>query len=264
MVYINDNKLNNIKLNYNNFFVVMDFDRTITSGDSLGSWSVLENPNFMNPKFKEESNTLIEKYYPLELDYSIDEETKTMYMQEWYTKNMNLFYKYNLTHDILMNCVKNSNIKFRDGFLDFFDILHRNNIPVIILSAGIGNVIEELLKLNDCYYDNVSIISNFIKFENNMMLPFTDKMIHSSNKSLDVAKFDNNLLDKDFILLFGDLIEDLSMISKSDLDRTISFGFLEANVKENLDLYKKSFDVVLTDNSSFYDVNKILSDFYNL
>lgn len=264
MIYINDNKLNSIKLNYNNFFVVMDFDRTITADDSLGSWAVLENTNFMNPKFKEESADLVKKYYPYELDYSIDDKTKSAYMQEWYTKNMDLFYKYNLTHDILINCVKNSNIKFRNGFLNFFYDLHRKNIPVVILSAGIGNVIEELLKLNNCLYDNVFIISNFIKFKDNIMLPFNDNMIHSSNKSLNVINFNNNFFNKDFILLFGDLIEDLNMVPKNDLPRTISFGFLEINVEENLDLYKKSFDVVLTNNSSFVDVTTLLNNFYNL
>ena len=37
-----------------NFAILMDFDRTITSKDSLGSWSVLENPKFMCENFRTE------------------------------------------------------------------------------------------------------------------------------------------------------------------------------------------------------------------
>ena len=48
------------------------------------------------------------------------------------------------------------------------------------------------------------------------------------------------------------------MVSKEDLNRTLSFGFLEKNVSQNLELYKKDFDVVLTNNSSFYDIEDIL------
>lgn len=260
MVYIDKNKLSNFSLNKYNFYVVMDFDSTITTSNSLGSWSVLENPNFVNPKLIEESHKLIEKYYPIELDYTLDEKTKSRYMQEWYTKNMNLFYTYGLTNDALLNCVKNSNIKFRSGAENFFNSLFNNNIPVIILSAGIGNIITELLKLHNCFYDNIHIISNFIKFKNNSILPFSDKIIHTSNKCVNSlpVDFNNKINSKEYILLFGDLIEDLKMVSKKDLNRTLSFGFLEKNVSQNIELYKKYFDVVLTDNSSFHDIQNIL------
>lgn len=260
MVYINKDKLSRFSLNKNNFYVVMDFDSTITTSDSLGSWSVLENPNFVNPKLIEESHKLIEKYYPIELDYTLDEKAKSVYMQEWYTKNMELFYTYGLTNDTLLNCIKNSNIKFRSGVKIFFNNLFNDNIPVIILSAGIGNVITELLKLHNCFYDNIHIISNFIKFNNNSILPFTDKIIHTSNKCINSlpVDFNNKINNKEYILLFGDLIEDLKMVSKEDLNRTLSFGFLEKNVSQNLELYKKDFDVVLTNNSSFYDIEDIL------
>lgn len=253
MVYVDYNKLNRFNLTKNNFYVVMDFDMTITDSVSPGSWGVLENPNFINPKLKEESYKLIDKYYPYELDYTLDIDTKTAYMEDWYTKNMDLLYEYGLTYDILINCVKYSNVNFRDGFKKFFSYLHNNNVPVIILSAGIGNVIYEILKLNNCLYDNVHIISNFIEFENNKMKPFSNTMIHSCNKNLSKVPtyFSSKLKGKEYILLFGDLIEDLSMVSKDDLAKTLSFGFLEKKIADNLEFYKNAFDVVLTNNSSF-------------
>lgn len=263
MFYINEDKLKTINLTNKNFFVVMDFDETITTANNKNSWLILENPNFINPNLQKESSKLIEKYYPYELDYSLDNDTKSIYLKEWYYKNMDLFYKFKLTNDILINCIKSANIIFRDGFKSFFYNLYINNIPVVIMSAGIGNVIVEILKYNNCLYDNVCIVSNFIKFKNNEMLPFNDEIIHSSNKNINLlpSNFLNKIKNKKHILLFGNLIEDLNMVNKEDLNRTISFGFLEKNVDKNMELYKNSYDVVLTDNSSFYDVEKILSKF---
>ena len=58
--------------------------------------------------------------------------------------------------------LKLGNIVLRDGFKDFLYGLYMQNIPVVILSAGIGNVILETLKLYNCLYDNIYIVSNFI------------------------------------------------------------------------------------------------------
>ena len=259
MVFVN-NHLNNINLNSNNFFVVMDFDDTITTFDSINSWSILENPDFVPLELKKESRKLFEKYYPIELDYTLDDAAKSTFLQEWYSKNIELFYKFNLTEDILLNCTRVANVKFRDGFLDFLDKLHANNIPVVIFSAGIKNVITEILRANNCLFDNVYLVSNFIEFKDNKMLPFKDKIIHSSNKDISLLPNDllNTINSKDYILLFGNLVEDLNMVGKSNLHKTISFGFLEQNVEKNIDIYRNSYDVVLTDNSSFYDVEDVL------
>ncbi len=260
MVYINNDKINLIGLNDSNFYVIMDFDNTITTNGSTNSWSILENPNFIDPQLSIDSNEFVKKYYPYELDYSLDFATKSALMQEWYYKNINLYYEYGMTYDILLNCVKNANVTFRKGVKDFLKLLYEKHIPVIILSAGIGNVIYELFKFHNCLYDNIHIISNFIKFENGKMLPFTDTIIHSCNKSISKLPIDfsDNIKNREHILLFGDLIEDLNMVSKDELEKSISFGFLENNVEKNFEIYKSAFDVVLTDNSSFIDVQDIL------
>ncbi len=262
MLYINEEKLNSVLLNKNNFAILMDFDRTITSKESLGSWSVLENPKFMSEEFRTKSKVLVDTYYPYELDYSISNDIKMKYLSEWYYKNMDLLYEYNLTKSILLNCINDCNVKFHDGYEDFFNYMYRLNVPIFIISAGIGNIIIELLKKYNCFYPNIKVFSNFIQFEDDKMLPFSDNMIHTSNKSLSYLPLDlqEKVLKKDFCLVFGDLIEDLDMAKTIDSNRILSFGFLEHNVRENLERYKQAFDVVLTDNSSFYDVKEILDN----
>ncbi len=262
MLYINNEKLKQISLNYNNFAVLMDFDKTMTTINSVDSWTVLQNPSIVDPKLNIESNKLANIYYPIEMDYNLPYDLKNMHMYDWYSKVLDLYYKYGLTYDKLVSCVNCGNIILRNGLKDLLVRFYKYNIPVFVISAGIGNVIEQVLKLHDCFYDNISIMSNFFTFENDILLPFNNQIIHTCNKTIDL--FEDNLkqkvLNKDYILLFGDFIEDLHMIPSKELNRTLSFGFLEKNVEANFDLYRSSFDVVLTNNSSFNDVNTLIDD----
>ena len=50
----------------------------------------------------------------------------------------------------------------RKGVKEFLKYTYQNNIPVIIISAGITDIIENFLKANNCLYDNVHIILNKI------------------------------------------------------------------------------------------------------
>ena len=156
--------------------------------------------------------------------------------------------------------MQSSKLQFRNGAKEFLKFLNKNNIPVIILSAGIGNIIEEFLKINDCYLDNIHIISNFIKFENNLMLKFSDNMIHSLNKKIQnlPTAFEKELSKKDYILLLGDLIEDISMVPKEFSNKTLTIGFLADKLKDNLKFYNQNFDVVFTGNASFNEVMNLI------
>lgn len=182
MQYINYEKLEKIKLNKSNFYVALDFDQTLTSPDGLSSWDACGFP--LGDNFKKETSTLFEKYGPVELDYTISFEEKNKAMIEWYYRNFKLYYKYNLTKNDLEKSV--NKIIFRQGAKEFLNIMHKANIPVVILSAGIGNIIELFLKKNNCFTDNIYIISNFIPFdENGNIKKYTGKLIHTLNKTME-------------------------------------------------------------------------------
>lgn len=107
------------------------------------------------------------------------------YIEEWYQKSMDLLYQYQVTNTKLEEAVAKANIVFREGAKQFLQKMIVENIPVIILSAGIGNVIESFLKSQNCYGKNLYIISNFITFQNDKMQKFKAKIIHSMNKTLE-------------------------------------------------------------------------------
>lgn len=266
MIYLNNEaKIKELKekINKDNICVFMDYDKTITSSDSEDSWATSANKKAMGQEIANDLNKLYEKYGPIELDYTIEMKEKEKYMLEWYTKSMDLYYTYHLTKEKLENCVHNSYLKLRKGAKEFLSELYKNNIPLIILSAGIGNVIEQFLKEEKCYYDNITIISNFIKFdENGNMMRFSDNMIHSLNKNIDKLS-DNQVKEKietkEYRIVIGDLVEDINMMGEYPENKSLKIGFLNKNVVENLEVYKKNFDIVLTEENNFFDIEKCMS-----
>jgi 5'-nucleotidase len=249
MKYINNaKKIEKIQFNKENYCVVTDFDRTITTNVSMDSWDA--SGMTLGQEFKNELSELYHKYRPIEQSYTMPIEEKEKAMVEWYSKCMNLYFEYGLTQEKLEKSIENSNMIFREGAKEFLQESHKNNIPVIILSAGIGNVIKQFLKTNNCYFENMCIISNFIEFdENGNMKKFDNKkIIHTLNKRMEghtPKEFEEKAKNRKYKLLFGDLIEDLKMVKPEEIENTVTVGLLE-NLDENLEIYNKNFDIVLT------------------
>ena len=267
MKYLNNNKINQLNLNKNNTYIVMDFDKTITSYDSSDSWDAVANPKFVEQGIRSDMDKLYKKYRPIEMDYTISKEEKLKQMEIWYSECMDLYYKYNLTKEQIKNSIQSSDIKFRKGAKELLVLAHENKIPVIILSAGIGNSIEQFLKDNNCLFkDTMCIISNFIEFDDNgKVTKFDDsKMIHTLNKTMNghlPEEFIGKVKDKQYKIFIGDLIEDIKMVDEKEENTTLRIGILtkEMESEENLKLYNERFDVVLTEEESLLGTCQIVS-----
>lgn len=51
------------------------------------------------------------------------------------------------------------------SFLKLFDLLYAKKVPVLVFSAGIGNIIEIMLKELNCYHPNMHVVSNFLQYD---------------------------------------------------------------------------------------------------
>ncbi|KAH1230201.1 Cytosolic 5'-nucleotidase 3A [Glycine max] len=97
-----------------------------------------------------------------------------------------------LTYDSIRQSVANANIAFREGVCELFEFLEERDAPVLIFSAGLADIIEEVLrqKLHRSF-KNVRIVSNRMVFDDDgRLVTFKGKLIHSLNKNehaLDMA-----------------------------------------------------------------------------
>lgn len=261
MIYINNKeKIENLKLDKNNFFVVADFDQTLTEGKAQSTWQVTAGSEHLGDEYIKRRDELYNYYRPKEIDPNIPDNEKCKLMNKWWKQHIDLFFEYGLNRAMINESIQQCNLKYRKGAKEFLQKMNEYDIPVIIISAGIGNVIENFLKIQNDYYNNIKIVSNFINFENEEMKGLHGEIIHALNKNIvnldDTSK--SVLSNKDKILLLGDGLADLKMISENDKNRAITVGFLEENIDENLDIFNKNFDIVITNEGTFEDVNNIL------
>jgi len=58
---------------------------------------------------------------------------------------------------------------YRDGSDWLFDELHKHNVPLLIFSAGVGDVVVEAVKQRAVLHDNVKVVSNFMDFDSQVL-----------------------------------------------------------------------------------------------
>ncbi|CAN6814631.1 unnamed protein product [Brassica oleracea] len=248
------------------FQVIADFDGTLTRYrvNGVRGMSIHGILQQGNADYDAKREALYEHYHPLEFSPLIPLEEKTKLMEEWWSKTHNLLVEGGLTYDAIKQSVADSSIAFRDGVVELFEFLEDKEIPVLIFSAGLADVIEEVLrqKLHRTF-KNVKIVSNRMVFDDDgRLVSFKGKLIHVLNKNehaLDMAAplHDNLGVDsggegeenayvkqRTNVLLLGDHMGDLRMSDGLNYDTRISIGFLNDNVEKSLESYRKAFDIV--------------------
>lgn len=110
-------------------------------------------------------------------------------------------------------------------------------VPILVFSAGVGDVIDEALKIHDLMKDNVKVISNYMNFDsNNKLVEFTGELIHMFNKNESAvphsAAYFQDLSHRHNVILMGDSLGDLQMSKGVEPPSTIlTIGFLNDKVK---------------------------------
>jgi len=260
MIYIRNNALSKTN-NWvdDSIHVLTDFDRTITVGNSDSSWSVLSKSKLVPKEYVLERQELYNYYRPIEINESIEYDTKNKLMMEWWNKHINLFIKYKLSETVINEAANNLGaMSFRNGAIEFLKNMKNRSIPIVIISAGIGNFIEQFLIKSECNFDNIFIVSNFIKFENGVAVGVSENIIHSLNKN-EVSLSDNIkklIQSRPNVILLGDSISDIKMACEKDRNNALKIGFLEEKVDENIKYFQEQFDVICTDNTSYSELFK--------
>lgn len=251
--------------------ILADFDRTLTTafvgGKSVPSLiSILRDGSYLTPDYAEKANALYDKYHPIEINPGIPLEEKKKAMEEWWKIHFDLLIKSGLNKRDIKNVVESGKIKFREGFREFVDFLEKYKIPLIIMSSsGLGgDSISMCLEKEGKLYDNIHIISNSYQWdENGKAVGIKEPIIHVMNK--DETAIQNLpvfevIRERKNVLLLGDNIGDVGMIQGFDYENLIKIGFLNEAVEENLEQYKKVYDVLILNDSPMNYLNKLLKE----
>ncbi|KAF4354060.1 hypothetical protein F8388_002460 [Cannabis sativa] len=220
-------------------------------------------------------------YHPLEFSPTIPIEEKTKLMEEWWGKTHALLIEGGVTCDGIKQSVADSTIAFREGVGELLELLEERDIPVLIFSAGLADIIEEVMrqKLHKSF-KNVKIVSNRMVFnEKGCLVSFKGKTIHTLNKNehalemaaplhkelgdVDEPTSDNSSVKtRTNVLLLGDHLGDLGMSDGLNYVTRISVGFLNDNVESSLDAYRNAFDVVYLNDAPMSGVVKLVSQLW--
>ncbi len=245
--------------NLNNLYVVADFDWTLTDERSKTSWSILANSDLVPKEYIIERQNLYNYYRPIEISETIDYSYKYQMIEEWFKKHVELIVKYKICKQVFEEAATNLKImEFRPYAREFIEFLHDNNVPFIIISAGIGNFIENFIEHNNCNFDNIYICSNKIIFKDNIAVGIEGSIIHSYNKK--EVSLPNDILDKiknrNNVILLGDQVSDLNMVDRNNHKSVITIGFLSPDsLKETI---ASNFDIVCEETDNYKNIKKIL------
>ncbi|KAG7492280.1 hypothetical protein MATL_G00012800 [Megalops atlanticus] len=249
--------------------VISDFDMTLTRFAHNGkrcptSHNILDNSKLISEDCKNNLKELLNTYYPIEIDSTHTVEEKLPLMVEWWTKAHNLLIQQKIRKDLLAQVVKESDAMLREGYKVFFDQLHKHNIPLLIFSAGIGDVLEEVIHQNGVFHPNIRVFSNYMDFdENGILCAFKGQLIHTYNKRegalLNAGHF-QELQDRHNVLLLGDSLGDLTMADGvHNVENILKIGYLNDKVEERKESYLSTYDIVLEKDETMDVPNAILN-----
>jgi len=248
--------------------VIADFDKTLTYWNQPSIIAVLYNYNYLSEDYSKKAKELENFYMSKEEDCTIPFEERKVLMNERWVKHEQLLIESWLSKKHIENVVNSWILKLREWCHNMLDQLDLLWIPVIVLSASglwtdsIAIYLQEHLDKHQKLY----IISNGYDWDENWFATGRkDPVITSLNKNETVIsektfpEIYQEIEWRKNIILLWDKIEDLNMAEGVNPEVVLKIGFLNSWSDENLEFYKKQFDIVISWELGMQDIQKIIS-----
>lgn len=237
--------------------LLLDFDRTLTKsqnelGENVSAWEILRA--HLSPKSQKKYQEFYNKYYTLEVEGQLTAKDAVI----WWEKILGLFKRDKLRWSDIVRDVEKK-MPIRPYTKELFEICEKKNIPVIIISAGIKNIIEywcQRVKIKP----KIILSTNLIFSSQGYMMGWQkDSLIHALNKKEKGHKEIREIkLKRPNTILIGDSLDDASMIEgEKNVLRVVIWGTI---IKKRFREANKSFDLIIR-SGNFYPVIKILKLF---
>lgn len=259
MVYVDDNTKERIqKINLNSVYFLVNFDNIITDSTSYDTWDFIKNNIRLNKTYLKKFENLMFRTRSIELENDLDLEHKSALIKETYRQKLDFINSLDVDEKKIKRYINNEKyLRIRDGVRDFLKMTCEKNIPVIIVSDGISEVIKDLLNLNKCYFDNIYILANSLVYNVETEM---NQIVHLLNKNeLTLCEYmKEKLCSKSHCILLTNNINDINMICKEKLSDSIKIAFLDKNINENFDMFLNYFNIICTHDSSLRIIANML------
>ena len=147
-IYIKDEKELNEKIQQikqdgkENLHIISDFDNTLSKEyvNGIKTQSMISQVcrlGYLGQDYMKKHDEMYAKYNPIETDPNLSLDYKCEKMNEWWSVHIKILSSYGLNRKILDEVIaKSHQIVLRDDAKYFLDLMHENNIPVLIFSSG--------------------------------------------------------------------------------------------------------------------------------
>lgn len=174
----------------------------------------------------------------MEIDPKLSFEDKSKSMDEFNQLNHQALKGINFDPSQIDALAKEFGGPLRDRTVEVFEKLKNAEVPVLVFSAGIGNVVEAILRQNGLVTDNVHLIANFLKFNGNICEGFKNEhnILHAYNKNQHVVEkeYSHFWRGRPNVILMGDVIGDAHMADGIKTNEEIlKIGYLYPHVSTN-------------------------------
>lgn len=259
--------------------IISDFDGTMTplmlNGEKCpGCYRVIEECDLLDRSYHDKVKALQQKYYPLEINPAIPFDEKYKYMVDWWKQANEALVEYRFSTEILHKSISQSKLKLRDGVNEFLSFCENKNVSLLIFSAGLTQIIEEVLRVKSpvdvANCKNIKVISNKMIFNNDgIVIGFEEPQINSMNKNIGSSMCLEVCENKKCYLVIGDNIGDCDMIKGIDANCVLKIGYLNDmyiillfytlfRIDERLTSFMEKYDIVITNDESFEIINELV------
>ncbi|KAK8805420.1 hypothetical protein WA158_002076 [Blastocystis sp. Blastoise] len=248
--------------------ILSDFDYTLTKyktenqSRNFTSHSIIDSSPFLPIQTRNKAREYRDTYHKYELNSSISDELSEIYMNQWWSSTHKLLIENRTSKELIETIAKTTNISFRNYVTDFFALCVKYNINLCIFSAGITQVIDDLLRFQ-CDFNiknnekHTIIANNMIFDERNFLKEFSSPLITSATKSITKISREVDYTLQQNVILLGDIIRDSEMCDINGYS-ILRVGFLNDQIEERLDSFLNSFDIVILNDGDFQFINRLL------
>lgn len=191
--------------------------------------------------YKARDKMLVTKYGKIESDPSVPLDVKLKAMKEWDRLKVQSVKGINFNPEEIQDLAQKYKLPLREGTLSLFDRLEQLGVPVLVLSAGLGDMVEALMRSQQILLKNVRIVSNFFKFGGMTLKGFkNNNLINSYNKSEGaVGKDLAHWVSQPNVIVMGDNLGDAFMADDSlSAQNILKIGFFYHEVR----FFNKKFE----------------------